>query len=196
MSLSFALLLLASTGPQGASLPMTSPPPDLTRLLAVGCVYAPISGTDEVSRIKGVVNRFNAAVTCGDLATAQALVAANGTVSEIDEDISESGDPSGKDGRSALRIDTGPWAEQLVLLTRALSDGARERIVQGRATILVDGASALVRLPITSETVGRPPIAVCVIQHMMLADDGQGWKIRHMMLVPVTGGCKASNLQP
>ena len=188
MTLAVALLLLASTGSQGGSLPRVSPP-ELTRIFRHGeCTYVQSSGTDVMAAVKDVVVRFNTALMCGDLAAAQALVAADGTVSELEEYI-------GEDGKPVRWIGTGPWTDQLPLFSnsasRASSD-SRETVWLGEATVLLDGASALVRQPIQSETTGKPAMAVCMIQHMMLANDGKGWKIRHMMLVPHEGGCRTS----
>lgn len=188
MSLAAALLLLASTGSQGVSLPLASSP-ELTRIFRHGeCTYGPSSDTDAMAAVKDVAARFNTALTCGDLATAQELVTADGTVSELEEYI-------GEDGAPVRWIGTGPWTEQLPLFSNAASrasSDSRETVWLGEATVLLDGASALVRQPIQSETTGKPAMAVCMIQHMMLANDGKGWKIRHMMLVPDDAGCRTS----
>lgn len=163
--------------------------PDLARIIQNGeCAYTPSSETGSVAAVQDVVAHFNMAVICGDLAAAQALVTDDGTVSELEEYIAE-------DGQPVRWIGTGSWREQLLLFTDAASRAAgdnSETVRLGEATVLLDGASALVRQTLRSETVGKPAMAACMIQHMMLANDGQGWKIRHMMLVPETDGCAAS----
>lgn len=172
-------------GVQSATRPQAAETDQTHRLAPADCKYPLSGGADPTSAVKDVIARFNVAVTCGDLAAAQALVADDGTVSELGQSMTDEGKP-------VSRIETGSWAEQLVLFTRSVSGDSRthrERAVLGEASVLIDGASALVRQPIRSEIVGEPSQDLCLIQHFMLIDDGKGWKIRHMMLVPLAEGC-------
>lgn len=150
-----------------------------------GCSPKPPSGGDASSKVADIVRRFNLAIICKDLESAMRLVAKDGTVSETEEYV-------GDDGKPVKWIGTGSWAEQLFLFTRpnsetSASDG--EKVSLGTPEIVIDGSSAMVRQPLSTQSIDDPGNNACLIQHLMLAEDSQGWKIRHMMLVPRTNGC-------
>lgn len=187
MSISAALMFLAAGAGQGDPAPVA-----MNDAAVAPCAYPEMVTADEEAQVLQLVSRFVLAVSCGDLAQARALVHAEGTLAELEE-------YQGEDGQPVRRINTGAWDEQLALFSGAAaasSTGEHEALRPGEATLLLDGALALVRQPVQSRVTGDPAATECINLHIMLINDGEGWKIRHMMLAANTGECAPQSSAP